>query len=115
MQRTSDPLVPAKEMTLMENNQKSDRKDQKSKMTPKRIAALVCALLLVALYLFTFVCALLSFPNWHRLFAACLVATIGLPILLWIYIWIYGKVTDRRTIASFDPGASGTDHPKKEP
>ena len=78
----------------------------KTKMTPKRIAALLCVVILIALYLFTLVCALLSFPNWHRLFADCLVATIGLPILLWIYIWLYGKVKDRHTIASFDLGGS---------
>lgn len=86
----------------------------KTKMTPKRIAALVCVALLVALYLFTLVCALLSFPNWHRLFAACLVATIGLPILLWIYIWLYGKVKDRHTIASFDLGSAGPEEKEHE-
>lgn len=62
----------------------------------KRIAALVCVGLLAALYLFTLISALLQFPGWDRLFAACLVATVGLPILLWIYIWVYNWYQEHR-------------------
>ena len=46
----------------------------KKKKTPKQIAALVCVGLLLLLYL----------------------ATVGLPILLWIYIWLFGKIKERR-------------------
>ena len=56
------------------------------KKTPKQIAAILCIVLLVLL------------------FAACLMATVGLPILLWIYIWLYGKYRERRSGA----GLSGT-------
>ncbi len=45
----------------------------------------------------------LDFPGSDRLFAACLVATVGLPILLWIYIWAYGRFTNKSTIAEFSP------------
>ncbi|MDO4291785.1 MAG: hypothetical protein Q4C65_00995 [Eubacteriales bacterium] len=75
----------------------------KKKTSPKRIAALVCAILLAGLYLFTLVCSLLSFPGWQKLLSGCLIATVALPILLWIFIWLYGRFTGRRTIASFDP------------
>ena len=70
-------------------------------MKPKsrQIAAIFCIVLLALLYLATLVVALLDFPHSDRLFAACLLATIGLPILLWIYIWAYGKLTNRRTMA----------------
>ena len=37
-----------------------------------------------------------GFPGWDRLFQACLVATIGLPILLWIYIWLYQQIRERK-------------------
>ena len=63
----------------------------KKKKTPKQIAALVCVGLLLLLYLATLVVACLNFPGADRLFQACLVATVGLPILLWIYIWLSGK------------------------
>jgi hypothetical protein len=61
---------------------------------PKQIAAIICVILLVLLYVATLVVALLDFPGSDRMFAACLMATIGLPILLWIYIWLYGKVRE---------------------
>ncbi|WP_342756675.1 hypothetical protein [Kineothrix sedimenti] len=72
------------------------------KKRSKQIAAWVCIVLLVLLYVATFIIALLDFPGSGALFQACLVATIGLPILLWLYIWLYGKFRDRHTIASMD-------------
>lgn len=78
------------------------------KKNPKQIAALVCVVILVALYVMTLIFAIADFPGWQRMFGGCLVGTIALPILLWIYIWLYGKIKDRHTIASFDIG--GPDH-----
>lgn len=72
------------------------------KNKPKQIAAWICIIILVLLYIATFVVALLDFPGSGALFQSCLIATTGLPILLWIYIWLYGKVKDRHTIASLD-------------
>lgn len=78
------------------------------KKTPKQIAALFCIVILVALYLLTLISAVLSFPGWQRMFGGCLIATISLPILLWIYIWLYGRIKDRHTIADFNIG--GAEH-----
>lgn len=75
---------------------------EKRKRTPKQIAALICVIILLCMYLITFIVACLDFPNSDRLFSACLLITVGLPILLWIYIWLYGKITDKHTIASTD-------------
>ena len=72
-------------------NQKNEKK-----ITPKQIAAIVCIVLLVGMYVATLIVALLDFPGADRLFQACLVATIGLPILLWIYIWLYQQVKKRK-------------------
>lgn len=66
------------------------------KRTPKQIAALVCVAILVCMYIVTLVVACLDFPGSGRLFAACLLATIGLPILLWLYIWLYGRIQARQ-------------------
>ena len=68
------------------------------KSKSKQIAAILCIVLLVLLYVATLVISLLDFPGSEKLFAACIVATIGLPILLWIYIWLYGKVTGKHTL-----------------
>ncbi|MCM1134736.1 MAG: hypothetical protein NC400_04090 [Clostridium sp.] len=77
------------------------------KKKPKQIAAIICIVLLVLLYVATLVISLLDFPGSDRLFAACLVATVGLPILLWIYIWAYGRLTNKSTIAELYPDSEG--------
>lgn len=66
------------------------------KKSMKQIAAIICIVLLVGLYIFTLISALLDIPYWDSLFAACLVATIGLPILLWIYIQAYKKYKEKK-------------------
>ena len=70
-----------------------EKKDKK--ISPKQVAAMICVVLLVGMYVATLIVALLDFPGWDRLFQACLVATIGLPILLWIYIWLYKQVKEK--------------------
>ena len=71
-----------------------EKKDKK--ISPKQVAAMICVVLLVGMYVATLIVALLDFPGWDRLFQACLVATIGMPILLWIYIWLYQQIRERK-------------------
>lgn len=84
------------------------------KKTPKQIAALVCAILLVSMYIVTFIVACLDTANSGRLFAACLAATIGLPILLWIILWFYGLMKKQQSeisdaLSDGDDSAGSTD------
>lgn len=79
------------------------RKEPFMKNKPKQIAAIICIVLLVLLYVATLIVSVLDFPGSDRLFGACIVATVGLPILLWIFIWVYGKYTNKRTIAEIFP------------
>lgn len=72
------------------------------KLKPKQIAAWICIILLVSLYIVTFIVSFLDFPGSGSLFRACLAATVGLPVLLWIYIWLYGKIKNKHTMASVD-------------
>ncbi len=78
------------------------------KKSSKQIAAILCIVLLVLLYAATLIVALLDFPGSDRLFAACLMATVGLPILLWIYLWLYGKYIDRRSGTGLLDNQDGT-------
>lgn len=68
----------------------------------QRIAALCGIILLVALYLLTFIAAIFNFDETGNLLKACLFATIAVPILIWLYIWLYGVWTGKHTPASFD-------------
>ena len=72
------------------------------KIKPKQIAAWICIIVLLALSAVTFVIGLLDFPGSDSLFLACLAAMVFLPILLWIYIWLYGKIREKHTMASID-------------
>lgn len=80
----------------------TEKDTKREKRTPKQIAAMICIVLLVAMYLITFLVACLDFPGWNKLFAGCLLMTIALPILLWLYIWLYGMYTEKHTMASLD-------------
>ncbi len=70
------------------------------KRTPKQFAALLCVIILVLLYLVTLIVACLDFPGAGKMFAACLLTTIALPILLWLCIWFYGLMKDRQAAAA---------------
>ena len=63
----------------------------------QRFAALLGIILLVLLYLVTLVCAIFDFDGSMRLFKACLFATIAVPILIWIYVYLFGKLNNKKT------------------
>lgn len=71
---------------MADSNEREDTDIDKKRMAPKQIAAWICVILLVAMYLITLIAAFLDVTDTGRLFAACLAATVGLPILLWIFI-----------------------------
>lgn len=59
-----------------------------------RILAWIGIAALVLLYALTFLTAILDIPGADRLFPGFLITSILLPLLLWVYIWIYKKVKD---------------------
>lgn len=79
-----------------------ENKKTKPKRSPKQLAALIGVVLLVALYIVTLLVAIFDPDGSGRLFQACLFATIAVPALIWIYIWMYGKLTNKHTMADPD-------------
>ncbi len=55
-------------------------------MKMKRILAIIGIIILVALYGLTLVFALCDFDNWFNLLSASVVATVLIPIIIWLYI-----------------------------
>ncbi len=78
-------------------------KKEKSKMTSKQIFAIVGIAVLVLLYIVTLLAAIFDSSASHALFATCLLATVAIPLLIWIYTWMFGKLTNRSTFADFHP------------
>ena len=93
---------PSKENMTKEN--KAGRKT-----TSKQIVALVGVILLAAMYLLTLIAAIFDNSSTMTLFRACLIATVTIPLLIWVYIWMYGKLTHKHTIADLDIGGRPTD------
>ena len=68
----------------------------------QRVAALVCVGLIVLVYLAALVLSLIKAPWAHELVKIAIGCTLVLPILTWIYIWMIGKLTHKKTIADFN-------------
>ena len=73
--------------------------EKKAKWTAKRIVAIIAIVLLVGMYVGTFFVALFYPADAASLFGACLMATVVIPVLAWVFIWLYGQITGKETIA----------------
>ena len=83
------------------NNMKNDNNTEAPRYSkPQRIAAMIGIIALFGLAITTLVVAIVD--KTGRLFQSFLMLTIAAPILIWIYIWLYGKYARSHTIASFD-------------
>ncbi len=66
------------------------------KRTAKQIAALIGVVLLVLLYVLLLVFAIFDFEGSDIMFRACLIGTITIPILIWVYMYLYDKLVKNR-------------------
>ena len=82
------------------------------KWTPKRICAILVIVLLVSMYIATLVVAIVWPGNGAKLFAMCLLVTVIVPIVAYIYLWLYGTITGKRTIAS-SPEVEGEEEARR--
>ena len=55
----------------------------------QRIAAIIGVIALVLLYVFTLIAAIFNFDGTGTLLKIALFCTIAIPILIWVYIWMY--------------------------
>lgn len=55
----------------------------------KRILALAGVILLIGLYVVTFICAIFTTPAAKGLFMACIFATVAVPVMGYAYILVY--------------------------
>lgn len=92
----------------MHKEQDKDHKKTR-KVTSKQVVAIAGIILLVSMYLITLVVAIVDRSASGRLFQACLAATFAIPLLIWVYIWMYGKLSRKHTIADLDIGGKPTE------
>lgn len=68
----------------------------------RRIIAVIAILLLVGLYLVTFILAVAGNENSAGMLRFCFGMTIFVPLFSWVMIWCAGYLTHKKTIASLD-------------
>ena len=90
-----------------------DTDQQQAPWTAKRVAAIIGIVLLVALYVLTFVSSLIGTEGAGRLFRFSLGMTIAVPIFLWIFIWCVGRFQNKRNMASLDILSSNSEEREK--
>lgn len=54
----------------------------------KRILALSCIVILVALYIITLIAAIIGSPASNDIFMAAIAANVILPVMIWIYLQV---------------------------
>ena len=77
----------------MNDKMTDNNNSPKKKMTSKQIVAIVGVALLVLMYLVTLVVAFVDKSASGKLFALCLASSFAIPFLIWIYTWLYQKMT----------------------
>lgn len=92
---------------------KTKENNSNKKTTSKQIVAIIAIVLLVAMYLLTLIAALFDNASTMLLFRASLIATFTIPLLTWVYIWMYGKLTQKHTMADFDLGGKSSTEDKE--
>ena len=83
------------------------------KKNVKQIAALTAVVLLVALYVVTLLLAVFDTSASGFLFRLSAICTVVIPLFAWIFIWIYGQTTGKKTIADLNL-MQDPPHKKKE-
>lgn len=96
-----------KEATANSKSQTENKKDKKRKASVRQTAALIGVVLLALLYVLTLIASVTDSSASGTWFRASLFATMALPLLIWIYTWLYGKFTGKRTMG--DPPSSVTE------
>lgn len=59
---------------------------------PKRILAIIGIIILAGLYITTLLLAIFGDDNTTPWFMASICATIIVPVLLWVYTWLYNRL-----------------------
>lgn len=91
------------------DNNSNKTPEQGKQVTSKQIVAIIGVLLLVLLYIVALFAAIFDNSESGKWFMICIFATVAVPILIWVYTWMYGRLTGRHTMADMK-GFSGTDN-----
>ena len=78
----------------------------------KRLLAIICIILLLGMYVITFVMSIVDDPNTMTIFRGCIALTIFIPVVAYIYICLHKlgmRLSKREGSVPYDPAASQDD------
>lgn len=94
-------------------------KENKKKITSKQVVAMAGVILLVLMYVLTLVTAALDNSASGNFFMLSLGCTLVIPVIIFLYSWMYGRLTDTKAIGDPDNPLEKANLPeqadKKEP
>ncbi len=94
-----------KETRKQNEKKKRSSRNSWSSQNSRQIVAMAGVVLLVLLYVVTLITAIADSSQSAKWFRICLVATFALPLILWLFSWMHGRLTGKSAIG--DPrGAS---------
>ena len=81
----------------------------KKKMTSRQVVAIIGVALLVLMYVITLVTAFVDNSASGQWFRLSLFGTLAIPIVIWLYSWMYGRLTGKRSIGDPEANPEGKD------
>ena len=75
----------------------------------KRIIAIICAVILAGIYLLTFILAILDNPATMTMFNGCIILTIFVPLLAYVFICLHKYAMTRSKRKDYYSGESSDD------
>lgn len=93
-------------------NTEQNANNTKKKITSKQVVALIGVILLVLMYVVTLIAAIADTSSSGKYFALCLACTFVIPIVVWFYSWMYGRMTGKKVLG--DPEQITLDNMKGE-
>lgn len=91
-------MSDSKKNTTNAADLKGTAPDAKKRVTSKQVVALAGVILLVLMYIVTLFAAVFDSSASGSLFRMCLFSTIAIPLLIWVYTWMYGKLTGKKNL-----------------
>lgn len=97
-----NPVRNTEKRTEMGTEKRTEKGSSDSGGNLRRAAAIIAIVLLVGLYLVTFVLAVAGNENSARMLRFCFGMTIFVPLFAWVMIWCVGYLRHKKSMASLN-------------
>lgn len=88
---------------------RKENSTSKRKIMSKQAVALAGVILLVLMYVITLITAIADNSESAIWFRISLTGTFVIPLIIWFYVWMYGRLTRKHTIGDPDIPVAGAD------